>query len=150
MNLSLVPLEETRKPLCETSFPIPKEVLDQMYKIMKDNKGVGLAAPQVGYYQKFFIGDLGPGMFVCANPKLYVAPESLIERKEEGCLTVPGITRYVGRYGRVRIRGFKEDGKPFDWVCIGKLARLVQHEMDHLEGRCIVDGKEESGNEASK
>lgn len=138
--MRLVSLDETKRPLSEASFPIKKEVLEEMCRIMKANSGIGLAAPQVGYYQTFFIGDLGKGRFVCANPKMYVNSRKVkVYRHEEGCLTVPGERRWVERFDKVRLRGFNEDGKSFDWTCIGKLAALVQHEMDHLKGRCIVD-----------
>ena len=138
--MQLVSLDETKKPLCEASFPIKPEVIEEMARIMKENSGIGLAAPQVGYYQTFFIGDLGKGRFVCANPKIYVnAKKVRVRRFEEGCLTVPGERRWVERFDKIRLRGFNEEGKPFDWTCIGKLAQVVQHEMDHLKGRCIVD-----------
>lgn len=136
--MKLVSYEETKVPLQDASFPIPQKVLDEMFKIMGEHKGIGLAAPQVGYHQKFFVGDLGNGKFVCANPKLYILrPQS--HWKEEGCLTLPGEKHVVPRFLKIRLRGFDETGKPFDWSCIGLLAQLVQHEMDHLEGICIKD-----------
>lgn len=142
MELKLVPVEETRKPLCDADIPIRKDVLDQMFKIMYENKGIGLAAPQVGWYQRFFIGDMGSGKtrrFVCCNPKLYVPRKARAYWSEEGCLSVPGERRIVQRVDRVKLRGFDENGTPFDWTCIGRLAQVVAHEMDHLNGRCIVD-----------
>lgn len=147
--MDLVSLVETKKPLCEATFPIPAKVLGRMVEIMESNSGIGLAAPQVGYYQTFFIGDVGKGLFVCANPKMYVNKNKVrIHRMEEGCLTVPGERRWVERFDKVRLRGFDEEGTPFDWTCIGKLAQVVQHEMDHLKGRCIVDEVQEADSPA--
>lgn len=136
--MKLVTYEETKKPLQEASFPIPANVLDEMHKIMLDNNGLGIAAPQVGYQQMFFMLDIGEGRFVCANPKLYILRGEYTV-KEEGCLTLPGEKYWVPRYHSVRLRGFNEEGKPFDWFCKGLLAQVVQHEMDHLNGKCIVD-----------
>jgi peptide deformylase len=137
--MNLVSLEETKTPLQDASFPIKKEVLDEMYSIMHKNNGVGLAACQVGYFQRFFIFDLGHGMRVCCNPKLYVRKQSRTYRTQEGCLTVPGKEYFVKRLTAVKLRGFNENGQPFDWICIGRLAQVVQHEMDHLAGKCIAD-----------
>src|SRR4026207_213844 len=126
MKLKLVSLDETKKPLCEASFPIKKDVLEQMFKIMEDNFGIGLAASQVGYYQTFFIIGLGGKKRVCVNPKMYINNKKVrINRVEEGCLTVPGERRWVQRFDKVRLRGFNEVGEPFDWTCIGKLAQVV-------------------------
>lgn len=149
--MNLVSLEKTKGPLSDAWFPIRPEVLEDMFRIMKENNGIGLAAPQVGYYQRFFIGDLGKGRFVCVNPKMYVNQNKVkVYRHEEGCLTVPGERRWVERFDKVRLRGFKEDGTPFDWTCIGKLAALVQHEMDHLQGRCIVDEVQKTKGEVGR
>ncbi len=143
--MKLVPLDETKKPLCEADIPVKKEVLEEMFRIMEENHGIGLAAPQVGYYQTFFVMNLDGTKRVCINPKMYVNNKKVkVIRREEGCLTVPGERRWIERFDKIRLRGFKEDGTPFDWTCIGKLAQVVQHEMDHLNGKCIVDSQEEA------
>lgn len=146
--MKLVTLEETKTtPLQEATIPVPQAVLDEMFKIMADNKGIGLAAPQVGYFQKFFIGDLGKGKFVCVNPKLYFLSNK-VALFEEGCLSVPDQRRWISRYLSIRLRGFDQEGKPFDWFCKGKLAQMIQHEMDHLAGKCIIDEKEKDNSNA--
>jgi peptide deformylase len=142
--MKLVSLEETKKHKCqEATLPIPKEIVDGLFKIMFDNGGIGLAAPQAGYFQRIFVGKLGKNQFCCANPKLYVLSRRR-QFREEGCLTLPGQRRWVSRFESIRLRGFDETGTPFDWFCKGLLAQVVQHEMDHLNGKCIADIEEES------
>lgn len=143
--MKLVSVEETKKPLCEADVPPKKEVVEEMLKIMHDNNGIGLAAPQVGYYQRMFVMQLNSKRrYVCCNPKLYIPPDAKTYWHEEGCLSKPGTTRPVKRYEKVRLRGFNEDGQPFDWGCMGKFAAVVQHEMDHLAGKCIFDEEEKA------
>lgn len=141
--MKLVSVEETKKPLCEADVPPKKEIVEEMFKIMHDNHGIGLAAPQVGYYQRMFVMQLNSKRrYVCLNPKLYVDEKSPAYWAMEGCLSAPGKTFRVKRYEKVRLRGFNEDGQPFDWGCMGKFAAVVQHEMDHLNGKCIADEPE--------
>lgn len=139
MSMNLVSLEEAKKPCVDvSSFPISPKILDEMYQVMQDNKGVGLAAPQVGIFQRFFIFDLGHGRHVVCNPTVDV--NSLKHHlSHEGCLTIPGEKYWVKRFTSIRLTAQNEYGKLISWQCKGLLADLIQHEISHLYGQCIKD-----------
>ena len=112
----------------------------RMLELMHAGKGVGLAGPQVGVCRRIFIcnptGEPADDM-VLINPEitdLIGAAEA-----EEGCLSVPEVLVKVRRARKCRIRAYDLDGKPFTRDAEDLLARICQHELDHLEGRLIVD-----------
>lgn len=101
--------------------------------------GVGLAAPQVGIPQRFFVVDIRDGKkYVFANPEII---ETSIEEGpyEEGCLSIPGVYHEVIRPLKVKVQARDENGKLFNLSADGLLARVIQHEYDHLEGKLFVD-----------
>jgi peptide deformylase len=111
----------------------------EMLTIMEEAKGIGLAAPQVGISEQLFVcraGDDGPRVFI--NPEIIeTSPEN--SRIEEGCLSLPGIYADVTRPAAVRVRAWNEKGKPFTLDAEGLLARVIQHELDHLSGIMFID-----------
>lgn len=120
-----------------------KQILDQMVVLMKKKSGVGLAAPQVGISERFFVVQ-EPG----GQPIAFVNPEILetsMETSEftEGCLSVPGVWATVTRPASLRIQAMNGDGKVFRLDADGYLARIIQHELDHLNGVLFVDRMEE-------
>jgi len=106
--------------------------------------GVGLAANQVGLRTACFVYDdrEGHAGFV-ANPRLS-APEGE-ETLEEGCLSIPGPYHPTVRAGQVRLQGADLDGRPLDIVADGLLARIFQHETDHLNGMLYIDRLDDAG-----
>lgn len=112
-----------------------KKLVAGMLQAMKEASGVGLAAPQVGESVRVFVasetGEIDDAM-ICLNPKLerFGATVEL----EEGCLSVPGIRRQIVRPESVRLKWTDLDGKPQEGEFTGLLARIVQHECDHLDG----------------
>ena len=123
---------------------------DELHALVRDMKetmaaknGAGLAAPQIGVSQRVVIfgvehnpryPDAEPVPFtVLVNPQLVVLTRD-IEEDWEGCLSVPGMRGVVPRYTRLRYTGFDEKGEPIDRVAEGFHARVVQHEVDHLDG----------------
>jgi len=113
------------------------DVLSRMSRLMYESKGIGLAAPQVGVNQRMIVVDIGTGLYKLVNPKI-VKKEGR-QALEEGCLSVPGIYIKVGRSAKIWLEALDESGKPQNICAAGMLACVFQHEIDHLEGRLIVD-----------
>lgn len=111
---------------------------EDMFETMRDAPGVGLAAPQVGISSRFFVYDDGEGnVGALANPELLHPEGELFE--EEGCLSIPGLFFPNRRASRVTIRGQAPDGSTVEIESEGLLARIFQHETDHLEGALYID-----------
>jgi peptide deformylase len=112
-----------------------RELADEMLRTMKEASGVGLAAPQVGEGIRLFVAsDTGEieDAIVCLNPKL--EPFGPASQMEEGCLSVPGVRRDIRRSESVRLKWTDLDGNPQEGEFHGLLARIIQHECDHLDG----------------
>ena len=110
-----------------------------MYETMALAEGVGLAAPQVGVRKRLFTYDLheGDGPGVVINPEI-VETEGEVEW-EEGCLSVPGFKFEIVRAERVTMRGIDLDGREIVLEGDDLLARMIQHEIDHLDGVLLLD-----------
>jgi peptide deformylase len=114
--------------------------VSRMAGIMTDAIGVGLAAPQLGISQRLVVYRVGPDapVTVLANPELEWASDEG-ELGEEGCLSIPGITVDVDRPVYVRVRALDEEGEVRLVEASGLEARVIQHEMDHLDGVLILE-----------
>lgn len=132
-------LKKVSKPV-ETVDPSLKELAARMLQLMREHRGVGLAAPQVGLNIRMFVmnhtGDPKDDR-VYINPELTEAEES--EENEEGCLSLPEINANIVRDKTMRMRAQDLDGKPIDQKESGYIARIWQHEFDHLNGTLIID-----------
>jgi peptide deformylase len=117
-----------------------KRQVTRMAGIMGDALGVGLAAPQLGISQRLLVYQIGPDapVTVLANPELEWSSGDL-EAGEEGCLSIPGITVDVERPVHVRVRARDEEGDQRVVEASGLEARVIQHEMDHLDGVLILE-----------
>ena len=114
--------------------------VSRMAGIMNDSLGVGLAAPQLGVSQRVLVYRVGPDapLVVLANPEVeWQSDES--EMLDEGCLSIPGITVDVERPLYVRVRAVDEEGEDRTVEASGLEARVIQHEIDHLDGVLILD-----------
>jgi peptide deformylase len=114
--------------------------VSRMAGIMGDAFGVGLAAPQLGLSQRLLVYRVGPDapVIALANPELeWVSDDNDV--LDEGCLSIPGITVDVERPLYVRIRALDEAGETRLVEASGLEARVIQHEMDHLDGVLILD-----------
>jgi peptide deformylase len=112
----------------------------RMAGIMNDAFGVGLAAPQLGISQRLLVYRVGPDapLTVLANPEVdWTSDEA--EVLDEGCLSIPGITVDVERPVHVRVRALDEQGEPRMVEASGLEARVIQHEIDHVDGVLILD-----------
>jgi peptide deformylase len=114
--------------------------VSRMAGIMNDALGVGLAAPQLGISQRLLVYRVGPDapVIVLANPELEWSSRDA-EAGEEGCLSIPGVTVDVERPVHVRVRALDEDGDERTVEASGLEARVIQHEMDHLDGVLILE-----------
>lgn len=121
-----------------------RATVEDMFETMYAAPGVGLAANQVGISLRFFVYDDGEGHkgFV-ANPELSDLGE--VETIDEGCLSIPGPFYPTPRALRCRLRGQGLDGEPIEIAAEGLLARIFQHETDHLEGGLYIDRLDEAG-----
>jgi peptide deformylase len=144
-------LNQVAKPVADPSAPEIHRLVNDMVETMIDANGAGLAAPQVHVPLRLVIfqapgerSDAGVGeeekfdhtapLTYLINPEITVlGPES--EGGWEGCLSVPGLRGWVERASHIRYRGLGLDGKVIDRVARGFHARVVQHEVDHLDGR---------------
>jgi peptide deformylase len=112
----------------------------RMAGLMSDALGVGLAAPQLGVSQRLLVYRVGPGapVIALANPEIEWTSEDA-ETFEEGCLSIPGVLVDVERPLHVRVRASDEEGNERRVEASGLEARVIQHEMDHLDGVLILD-----------
>ncbi len=114
-----------------------RDILSRMSQLMYEGDGIGLAAPQAGINEMLIVVDIGSGLYKLVNPR--VVESSGRQVNQEGCLSVPGICIKVRRANKVKIKAQDEYGKPLNIEAEGLLACVLQHEIDHLKGRLIVD-----------
>lgn len=117
--------------------PGERMLVNAMIDAMHEHKGIGLAAPQVGINQRIFVADIGEGPHVFINPKIIKKEGAAIV--EEGCLSIPEIGIEVQRAEKILIQYQDEDGNKHERSFEELLARVIQHENDHLDGKLIVD-----------
>jgi peptide deformylase len=112
----------------------------RMAGLMNDALGVGLAAPQLGISQRLLVYRVGPDapVITLANPEIEWSSDDE-EVAEEGCLSIPGIHLDIERPLHVRVRARDEEGDERTVEASGLEARVIQHEMDHLDGVLILD-----------
>jgi peptide deformylase len=117
-----------------------REEVRRMGKLMHDSYGIGLAATQVGVMHRLLVyrTELEGSIAALVNPVLEWASKDK-ETSEEGCLSLPGVGVEVERPIHVRVAALDEYGKPILVEASGLEARVIQHEMDHLDGVLIVD-----------
>lgn len=116
-----------------------RALTEEMFETMIAANGVGLAAPQVGIGKRFFViiaDDDVRRVFV--NPQIISTSGDLVDY-EEGCLSLPKIYENIKRPSQVTVQALNENGKPFTIEADGLLARIIQHENDHLNGIVFID-----------
>jgi peptide deformylase len=109
-----------------------KKIVDRMAEVMYANKGIGLAAPQIGIPSRILIVDIGEGPRVLINPEIVEGEGETV--MEEGCLSLPTIELPVKRMEKVLVRGQDLRGKEISLELFGFPGRVYQHEIDHLNG----------------
>lgn len=145
MNMKIYKLgEEVIRAKCEPVDPASindemRALFEEMFATMFEADGVGLAAPQVGIKQRFFVvvaDDEVKRVFI--NPQIINTSQTLVDY-EEGCLSLPGFNENIRRPEKVTVQALNEFGKPFTLEADGLLARIIQHENDHLDGIVYID-----------
>ena len=120
-----------------TITPELLRLIDDMFETMYVAKGIGLAAPQVGRGERIAVVDVDDNPLVLVNPEIVTSEGSA--RGEEGCLSIPEIYGDVERKGRVVVRAMGRDGQQVEIEGTELLARCLQHEIDHLDGKLFLD-----------
>ena len=139
--------ETLRKKAAPVEFFTPEieEIAAHMHQVMRKARGIGLAAPQIDLSLRIVTIDLshadGPALTL-VNPVI-VADSGEDVIFEEGCLSLPGLFRDVVRPDGVTVRAFGTDGRKFELEADSMLARVLQHEIDHLDGVLFIDRIEE-------
>jgi peptide deformylase len=136
-------LRQPARPVTEFDRAL-RRLCDDMVETMYAAPGVGLAGPQVGVSFRLFVFDDGEtGPRAIANPTLSDAEGQIAE--EEGCLSIPGPYHATARFETIRCQGQDAKGKDVEILGEGLLARILQHETDHLDGTLYIDRLDEDG-----
>jgi peptide deformylase len=117
--------------------PYLHELIDDLTHTMRDAPGVGLAAPQIGEPLQVCVIEVEGQLYELVNP--VITRSSGEENDLEGCLSVPGYVAYVKRKEKVWVEAQDRNGKLIRSVGTGLLARAMQHELDHLDGKLYID-----------
>jgi peptide deformylase len=131
-------LRERAKPVKDINNDIRKTV-QEMLDLMHIQKGVGLAGPQVGFIKRIFVTHAQADVArLFINPTIIKTSQEQV-KYEEGCLSLPGIWADVVRPENIMIQAWNEKGRAFTLEVSGILARVIQHEYDHLDGILFID-----------
>jgi peptide deformylase len=132
--------------------PALQKLIDDMVETMREAPGVGLAAPQVAVSQRLAVIEYAPGsedlpedaeppepkLYIILNPEITTKSEEMVEGAE-GCLSIPGYAGNVLRHKAITIKALNRKGRPIKIKAEGWLARIFQHEIDHLDGVLFID-----------
>lgn len=146
-------LRKIAQPIIDVSSNQTQSFLDNLLQFVRDKKGMGIAAPQVGVSERIFImcsqpntrypyaPDMKPTAII--NPEIiWLSAET--EKDWEGCLSVPGVRALVPRHTSIKVKFTSRQGDVIETEYSGFLARIFQHEFDHLEGNIFLDRVENS------
>jgi peptide deformylase len=145
-------LRRKAHPVRDFKDPALQRLIDDMIETMRAAPGVGLAAPQVAVSQRVAVVEYAPGsedlpedaeppppkLYVVINPEITARSEEQVEGVE-GCLSIPGYAGSVLRHQAVTVKAFNRQGRPIKIKAQGWLARIFQHEIDHLDGVLFID-----------
>jgi peptide deformylase len=142
------PVLKTRSAPVETFDDSLARLTEDMLATMRENDGVGLAANQVGRLRRVLVASVEDEDYVIVNPVLSDRSETT-ERGQEGCLSIPGINVEVDRPTAVTVTGQDASGEPLRIEAQEMLARVLQHEVDHLDGVLILDRTDRQSRKAA-
>jgi peptide deformylase len=115
----------------------PSELVKAMSKLMVLHNGIGLAAPQCGIAKRIFVMGNSDHLVACINPEIISGSERV--REQEGCLSFPDLWMYVERYKDISVEYYNVAGEKVQQEFNGLMARVYQHELDHLNSICFDD-----------
>lgn len=115
-----------------------RELVKEMRSSMQAADGVGLSANQIGLNIKVFVARVENKFYAVFNPEI-LQPSKETDSLDEGCLSIPGIYGLVERHSKLTLKGFDQNGKALKIKAWGFLARVFQHEVDHLNGKLFID-----------
>lgn len=143
LNILTLPDKKLRRvaeflDLKKLKDPQIQTFIDNLIYTMKKKDGIGLAATQVDKTWRIFCVSTVDGPMIFVNPKI-LKYSWRKETQEEGCLSVPRIFGLVKRATHIKISAYNRHGKPFSLNASGLLARVIQHENDHLDGVLFID-----------
>ena len=115
----------------------PSELVKAMSKLMVLHGGIGLAAPQCGIAKRIFVMGNSDHLVACINPEIISGSERV--REQEGCLSFPDLWMYVERYKDISVEYYNVAGEKVQQEFNGLMARVYQHELDHLNSICFDD-----------
>lgn len=131
-------LREKSEPVAKVT-PEIRQLVSDMFETMDKERGVGLAAPQVGKLLRLFVVTADDGVRrVFINPQIISTSIETCEI-EEGCLSIPDVWEVITRPEKISVQALDEQGRPFRLDAEGYLARVIQHEYDHLDGILYID-----------
>ncbi|MDD5020231.1 MAG: peptide deformylase [Candidatus Omnitrophica bacterium] len=116
---------------------VETRLFEMMLFTMRYFGGIGLAAPQIGIARNLIVADIGEGPVRLADPVILHVKGS--DKMKEGCLSIPGVGVVIDRPDEIVVNGLDERGKAVEFNARGLLARVLQHEIDHLKGKLIID-----------
>jgi len=145
-------LRKKARAVANVNDPALQKLIDDMLETMREAPGVGLAAPQVAVSQRLTVIEYAelpsdapedasppePKLYVIINPEIVVRSDEMVDGTE-GCLSIPGYVGNVLRHEAVTVKALNRKGKPFRIKARGWLARIFQHEIDHLDGVLFID-----------
>ena len=145
-------LRRKARPVDDPNTALTQELIDDMIATMRAAPGVGLAAPQVAIGQRIAVIEYAqvpddapedaeppaPKLYVVVNPQIVSASDEMVEGAE-GCLSIPGYAGTVERHKAVTVKALNRKGRPIKIKARGWLARIFQHEIDHLDGVLFID-----------
>lgn len=137
MNLNNTYLKQRCKAVSKTDGVNIPYIVSNMFRVLNNSGGVGLAANQVGLPHKIICVKYGDFSAAVVNPTIEKKWGGM-ETKPEGCLSFPGVQVDVSRHKKIVVSGFDENWNPVVYKPSGMVARIFQHECDHLDGICIV------------
>lgn len=126
------------EPVKDVCKPSVQKLITDMLETMEKNNGVGLAAPQVGKSLRLCVIRLDDKAYVLANPRI-TYKSWLKDVCEEGCLSFPGKFIPIRRHKKIRVKALDGKGEEFTLKAEGLLARALQHEIDHLDGKVFIE-----------
>jgi peptide deformylase len=122
----------------ELGAPETQTLIDDLVETMNAADGVGIAAPQVGVGLRVIIAQSPRGLLALVNPVITAASARTVD-DEEGCLSVPKVFDRVRRHKSATVRALTRRGEPLEFRADNFFARIIQHEIDHLDGILFID-----------